>query len=362
MRIAAWTPSVHRPHDRWRTRSRSRCILFFSLEIAGHASGNGLASGEAASAIFIEPEARSATHRRSLVVDDADAVQVKCPDPIVPPHYQVNQESWTFLDTYTMQSDDQALGSVVRNALSLAGEYRLFDNSSRLWATVERAMDGLHFSDCAGNRIATFETTTAGGIFGTPLPEFSIATANGEVVGKTSLPTGSSASLQGTGMNVEDTGGNIFARIQQTSRFPWPGTLTQLLVIDPDAAESDANSIDQRTDPRVLTLLVASRLGSQSSALRPAGPIWEIMLAIGMVVSLGGCIYACVRHRCRRKSCRRSGTCLESGGLLGGDEAYSDDDEDVKRSGGLLFCCSKAPRHFGGNSPQQARPYSSPFF
>lgn len=294
----------------------------------------------------MQDRGEGAAPARALVVDDADVEQVTCPDPDVPSRYEVNQVPWAFLDTYTVESEGKEIGSIVRTLFSFTGAYKLYDMSARAWASVERTVDGgLRFTDCAGTPIATAQIAEAGGLLGSPAPELDLATGNGEVVGKTSA--------EGTSVSIQDSkGGNIFARIQvDSSWLPFSGTQSQLLVIDPDGGGADPNSIDQRTDPRILSLLVANRLGSRIAVVRPTGPIWELLLLIGVPGLICGCVYA---FCCKRRR-RRAGGWLESSGLLGRGEDYSSDSEDGARRGGLFFCCSRG-------TPQKASPYRPSFY
>jgi len=314
--------------------------LLCLLELPRYASGGGTAAWGDGVAV----QDRGAAPERGLVVDDADVEQVKCPKPDVPQRYEVNQVPWAFLDTYVVESQGKELGSIVRSFFSFTGAYRLYDMSARAWAAAERTADGgLLFTDCAGNQIATAKIAEAGGLFGSPAPELDLATGNGEVVGKTSA--------EGTSVSLEDRGGNIFARIQQDSSM-LSGSTSHLLVIDPDSGGGDPNSIDQRTDPRILSLLVANRLGSRIGVVRPTGPIWEILLAIGVPALLCGCAYTFCWKRRRRR-------CFDSSGD-GYEDYSSDSEEDGTRRGGFLFCCSKkAMKSF---SPQKPAPYSSRLF
>lgn len=320
-------------------RRRGCCALLCLLELPRHASGGGTAAwGEG-----VAVQDRGAAPERGLVVDDADVEQVTCPDPMVPLRYEVNQVPWAFLDTWILESEGKELGSIVRTFFSFTGAYRLYDKNLAAWAAAERTADGgLSFTDCAGKLIAAAEIEEAGGLFGSPAPGLILTTANGEVVGKTSA--------EGTSVSIEDKSGNIFARIEEDGSFIY-GLTAETLVIDPDGGGGDPNSIDQRTDPRVLSLLAANRLGSRIGVVLPTGPIWGLILLIGVPAVLCGVAYTfCFKRRRRR---------VETGWFnSGGDEDYSSGSEDGTRGGGLFFCCSRgAPK-----ASQKPTQYSSRFF
>lgn len=257
---------------------------------------------------------------------------VVCPKVVAPQRsYSVSQDYWTLHNTFAMSEDgENTLFTLIRTIFSTSNEIAMHNPSGDVVATVQKVGGKLRFEDCAGSTLAIFEMREDPVHFGGP-PSYDIQTANAEVIGRTSVSDASFSMSQVVNVTIEDTKGNIYARLRQSR--PWSTTHTLVQVIDPTAEFS--TGVNPREDFRVLSLFAASRFGAPSSAFFFVGPLPLTLLFVMSFCLCGGCAAAAARRGLsRRMDYNRAKMPMEA-------------EQEYRRSNGWMLCCRTSPRYEG---------------
>jgi len=214
----------------------------------------------------------------------------------LPASYTVDQEFWTFLDTFKVHARNQDAGTVTR-AFRMNNEMVLYTPDGHLWGRVlKRLFSGnAAFFDCAGHFVLSFQSAWS---WWTPPQAAQLLDAHGRLLAEMRTATVFQGLVQPVRVaTIRDHAGRHRARLRQEPSLT--NVVTDVLILDPSPDERD----DLIVDPQLLVLLAALQLGA--SPLLSCGPLVDILLCfvVGFLLlwRSSGRYWPCsLRSRCRK--------------------------------------------------------------
>lgn len=263
----------------------------------------------------------------------------------MPNSYSVDQNFWTLWNTFTVKSGSEQLG-VARRSPSLMGyEVQLYTPDGDLWASMSQDVSTLHFSDCNGHTIGKLQRRSSSSLD----PSFDIIAEHGSAIGEVTVTDEWLSLNQKLTATVSDLHGNINARLVQVK--PMTVTHTEVKVVQPGHHVPDL-----KWDPRLLSLLAASRLGTPVSYFFLLGPLLDLLMLILGISLCTGCLCLLFSRCCRRG--RPRDTEREMWPYLEqSEDGYDSSFEEKGRNNCMCCTTAKTKRHQLPLAPVMGEPY-----